>query len=485
MRVSGSRSKRMLLPALLAMASLTLQAQQTGGSAPASTPAASAPQTNSQPTSAPPTAQQPSGAPQGTDQSAGPAAPPEQSTPASAQAPAPDTHASGTPAATTAPPADQTPPASDPKNTSGKKKSKKDAGKDSSKDSGKPTATAAAALPQVTIKAQKNEAPQPGPDGTMPGVKKGSMDDVNAVGTRDIGGRGLGNWYSTETEIKEGKSFSLEIEKSVKFINDPVVTEYVNRIGQNIVKNSDAKVPFTIKVIDSDEINAMALPGGFFYVNSGLVLAADNEAEVAGVMAHEIAHVAAHHAVREQTRQNYAQFGTIPLIFVGGGLGYGLYEAASVGIPITFLQFSRDFERQADFRGGPSRYRAGSDPQALAAFFEKIQSLEKTKPGLVAKTFSDHPQTPDRIASTQTEISHLLPPKDEYVITTSEFDDVKSRLARIENKRKLRDGQGEKKPTLRRASTSPDANGQNPNAQNPNGQTNTEDDRPTLHRRDN
>ena len=190
--------------------------------------------------------------------------------------------------------------------------------------------------------------PQPGPtvgpDGVVQGVHPGSIEDVNAVGTRDIGGRGLGNWYSTESEIKEGKAYSMEIEKSVRFVNDPVVTEFVNRIGQNLVKNSDAKVPFTIKVIDDDSINAMALPGGFFYVNSGAILAADEEAELAGVMAHEIAHVAAHHAMREQTRMNYAQLSTIPLIMIGGYAGYGLYEAAQIGVPLTFLQFSRDFE---------------------------------------------------------------------------------------------------------------------------------------------
>jgi predicted Zn-dependent protease len=246
-----------------------------------------------------------------------------------------------------------------------------------------------AAAQDTAIRARKNTAPEPGPNGVMPGVKKGSLDDVSAVGTRDIGGRGLGNWYSTETEMKEGKGVSMEIEKSVKFINDPVVTEYVNRVGQNIVKNSDAKVPFTIKVIDSDEINAMALPGGYFYVNSGLILAADDEAELAGVMAHEISHVAAHHQMREQTRLNYAQFGTIPLIFLGGGLGYGLYEASGLAVPITFLKFSRDFERQADFLGIQYMYRAGYDPQGLPSMFEKIEHLQKTKPNLVEKTFSD------------------------------------------------------------------------------------------------
>lgn len=356
------------------------------------------------------------------------------------------------------------------------KKDKKDKKKQDAADA-KPTAAEAAAIQDTAIRARKNIAPAPGPNGVMPGVKAGSIDDVNAVGTRDIGARGMGNWYSTETEIKEGKSVSMEVERSVKFINDPVVTEYVNRIGQNIVKNSDAKVPFTIKVIDTDEINAMALPGGFFYVNSGLILAADNEAEMAGVMAHEIAHVAAHHAMREQTRMNYANLGSIPLmIFLPYSMaGYGIYEATQLAVPITFLKFSREFEAQADLLGVEYMYRAGYDPQAFAAFFEKIQNLEKTKPGLVSKAFSDHPQTPDRIESTQNEIAHLLPPKDEYVITTSEFDDVKARLARIENKRKLRDGQDQKKPSLRRAN-----NGQN----TPDGQTKTDDDRPTLHRRD-
>jgi predicted Zn-dependent protease len=320
--------------------------------------------------------------------------------------------------------------------------------------------------------------PGPTTDPTMPGVKAGSIDDVNAVGTRDIGARGMGNWYSTETEIRMGKSYAMQLEKSVKFVNDPVVNEYVNRIAQNLVKNSDAKVPFTIKVIDSDEVNAMALPGGFMYVNSGLILTADDEAEMAGVIAHEIAHVAAHHAVREQTRMNYAQLGTIPLIFIGGWTGYGIYEAAQIGIPLTFLQFSRGFESQADFLGVQYMYRAGYDPQAFVTIFEKLENLEKTKPHLIAKAFSSHPQTPDRIEATQKEIATLLPPRAEYVVTTSEFDDVKARLARIENKRKLNDGGKGNQPTLRRASsTNSDPNASPDSTQQGN-------DRPTLQRRD-
>ncbi len=309
-------------------------------------------------------------------------------------------------------------------------------------------------------------------------VKPGSIEDVSAVGNRNIGGRGMGNWYSTDTEIKMGKGYSMEIEKSTRFITDPVVTEYVNRVGQNIVKNSDCKVPFTIKVIDSDEINAMALPGGFFYVNSGLILNADEEAELAGVMAHETAHVCAHHAVREQTRMNYAQLSTIPLMFVGGWTGYGIYEAMQFAVPMTFLKFSRDFEAQADYLGIQYMYRSGYDPQAFISFFEKVQALEKRKPGLVAKAFSDHPQTPDRILHSQDEIAKILPARDEYTVTTSEFDDVKARLARIENKRRLVDTKDKNKPSLRRASTTTDPN--NPQASG----DDSGDDRPTLHRRE-
>jgi predicted Zn-dependent protease len=313
------------------------------------------------------------------------------------------------------------------------------------------------------------------PNGVMPGVKKGSIDDVSATGTRDIGGRGLGNWYSTESEMKEGKGISMEIERSVKFINDPMVTEYVNRVGQNIVKNSDAKVPFTIRVIDSDEINAMALPGGFFYVNSGLILAADDEAELAGVMAHEIAHVAACHAAREQTRASLIQMASIPFIFIGGGIGYAGYEAAGIGGMFGILKFSRNFEAEADYLGIEYMYRSGYDPSAFVSFFEKVQAMEKKKPGTLAKAFDTHPQNADRIAKSQDEIRKILPAKQQYVVTTSEFDEVKARLAAIENKHKLLDEKDTNKPSLRRTS--------NPSDKSEDGKT-TDDDRPTLKRRD-
>jgi hypothetical protein len=383
------------------------------------------------------------------DQTQGQAQTPSQTSPPQS-APSTTPPAAGTPSTTS----QQAPPASQP------------AADTSSQNPSTPDATG-------------DKAPPPNTEPKDVHVKSGSIQDVNAVGTRNIGGRGMGNWYSTEGEIKMGKGYADEIEKSTKLINDPVVTEYVNRIGQNIVKNSDCKVPFTIKVIDTDEINAMALPGGFFYVNSGLILAADEEAELAGVMAHETAHVCAHHAAREMTRMNYMQIGSIPLIMMTGysWTGYGIYEAINIAIPMTFLMFSREFEAQADYLGVQYMYRAGYDPQAFVTFFEKIQNLEKQKPGAVAKAFSNHPQTPDRIQHTQEEIAKILPAKDEYLVTTSEFDDVKTRLARIENKRKLMDPKNGK-PTLRRASTSDPSANPDPNAPQ-NG-----DDRPTLHRRE-
>ncbi|HMD75907.1 MAG TPA: M48 family metalloprotease [Terracidiphilus sp.] len=316
-------------------------------------------------------------------------------------------------------------------------------------------------------------------------VKPGSIDDVSAVGNRDIGARGVGNWYSIDSEIKMGRTYASEIEKSTKFITDPVVVEYVNRVGQNIVKNSDCKVPFTIKIIDSDVVNAMALPGGFFYVNSGLILNADEEAELAGVMAHETAHVCAHHAAREQTRMNYTQIAMVPLIFIGGWTGYGIYEAAQIAVPVTFMKFSRDFEAQADYLGLQYMYRAGYDPQAFISFFEKVQALEKRKPGMVAKVFEDHPQTPDRILHSQQEIARILPARDEYTVTTSEFDDIKARLARIENKRRLTDSKDKNKPSLRRASTGTgNSTGSSSPSSTGSGSSTSDDGPPTLHRRD-
>ena len=305
----------------------------------------------------------------------------------------------------------------------------------------------------------------------------GGKTDVDAVGNRNVGcGRGVGNWYSVERQVAMGRQFAQQIEAQVKLINDPVVTEYINRVGQNLVRNSDAQVPFTIKVIDSDVVNAMALPGGFFYVNSGLILAADEEAEVAGVMAHEIAHVAACHAAREQTRASLLQMASIPFIFMGGGIGYAGYEAAGLAGMFGILKFSRGFEAEADYLGIEYMYRAGYDPSAFVSFFEKVQALEKKKPGTLAKAFDTHPQNQDRIEKSQEEIRKILPAKQQYVVTTSEFDEVKARLAAIENKHKLLDEKDTNKPSLRRTSNQTD--------KSDDGKGNNDDDRPTLKRRD-
>jgi len=303
----------------------------------------------------------------------------------------------------------------------------------------------------------------------------GGKTDIDAVGNRNVGcGRGVGNWYTIEGQVATGRQYAQQIESQIKLIKDPVITEYVNRVGQNLVRNSDAQVPFTIKVIDSDVVNAMALPGGFFYVNSGLILAADEEAEMAGVMAHEIAHVAACHYGREMTRANLMQLASLPAIFMGGAIGYAIYQGLGLAIPLTFLQFSRAFESEADYLGIEYMYRAGYDPSGFVSFFEKIQAMEKKKPGTLSKAFDTHPQTPDRIEKSQAEIRKILPAKPQYVVTTSEFDDVKSRLAAIENKHKVIEEKDSSKPSLRRTSNQTD----------PSGDTKTDDDRPTLKRSD-
>ena len=309
-------------------------------------------------------------------------------------------------------------------------------------------------------------------DKQQPKIESGSKDDIDAIGTRDVGGgRGLGNWYSLESEIRMGREYAQMIDTTVKLVQDPVINEYVNRIGQNIVRNSDAKVPFTIKVIDSDEVNAFALPGGFFYVNSGLLLAADEEAELAGVMAHEVAHVAVRHAVRQITRANLANLASIPLIFVGGGIGYAARSAAGIGVPMSFMKFSRGFEEEADYFGLQYMYKAGYDPQSFLTFFEKIQALEKKKAGTLSKVFASHPPIESRLSKIQKQTDTKLPSKTQYVVTTSEFDDVRSRLAMLENHRRITDEPNEKRPTLRRVPDKGD-------------ESLADNERPTLKRRE-
>ncbi|OFV97395.1 MAG: peptidase M48 [Acidobacteria bacterium RIFCSPLOWO2_12_FULL_54_10] len=312
--------------------------------------------------------------------------------------------------------------------------------------------------------------------------KKGSKDDVEAIGDRDVG-KGM-NFYSLEKEIALGKALAQQVEQQSQIVMDPVVAEYVNRVGQNLVRNSDAQVPFSIKVIDSDEINAFALPGGFFFVNTGLILATESEAELAGVMAHEIAHVAARHGTRSASKAELANWLTIPLIFLGGPIGFGARSAASVLVPLKFLQFSRGAEREADFLGLQYLYKTGYDPYAFTDFFEKIQAREKSRPGTLAKAFSTHPLTPDRIDAAQTEMTTILPPRDEYVVSSSEYDRVVDRLRVLQN-RGMVDGATEDKedrPTLRRTTKAPD-DGSTPSSDKTEETEEDKDAKPRLERR--
>ena len=246
------------------------------------------------------------------------------------------------------------------------------------------------------------------------------------------------NFYSLEKEIALGKQLAQEVERQAKIIDDPVIAEYVNRVGQNLVRNSDAKVPFTIKVLDSEEVNAFALPGGFFFVNSGLMLKAESEAELAGVMAHEIAHVAARHGTRQATKGQIVNYRHHPAD-LHGRLGRICHPAGRRsrhphGLPALLPQA---MESEADYLGLQYMYKSGYDPTSFVDFFEKIQSLEKKKPGTLAKVFSTHPLTDDRIKSAQDEIQKILVAKPEYVVNTSEFNDVKGRLAMLHNRRKV------------------------------------------------
>jgi predicted Zn-dependent protease len=307
-------------------------------------------------------------------------------------------------------------------------------------------------------------------------IGKDKKKDPEEIGNREVA-KGI-NFYSLEREIAMGKSYAQEVERQAKMVDDPQVTEYVNRIGQNIVRNSDVKVPVTIKVIDSDEVNAFALPGGFFFVNSGLLLKAETEAELAGVMAHEIAHIAARHGTRQATRGEIINIASIPLIFMGGWTGYGIRQGASVLIPMGFLKFSRDFEREADLLGLQYLYKAGYDPTAFVDFFEKLQTAEKRKPGTMAKVFASHPPTGDRIKNAQRNIDEILTSKPEYVVTTSEFNKVRSRLSMLQNRRTGSEGDDPNRPTLRKkGSGKVDSEGNEIPA------SEDDEDRPTLKRR--
>ncbi len=294
--------------------------------------------------------------------------------------------------------------------------------------------------------------------------------DLENIGNRNIN-KGSINFTSIEEEMQLGRGLAADIERESRLVTDSVITEYVNRIGQNLVRNSDAEVPFTIKVIDSTEINAFALPGGYLYINTGLILAADEEAELAGVLAHEIAHVTARHGTESQAKSQIISLASIPLIFLGGVPGLAARQVAEFAIPMTFLKFSRGAEEEADYLGTQYMYRAGYDPAAMITMFEKLQAQQKSSPGKVSGLFSSHPATASRIEKTKETIVTVLPERDEYALTTSEFDRIKDRLTVAENRIPARD---DDRPSLRRRTRRP----------NVSGKESAEDDRPVLRRRD-
>lgn len=326
----------------------------------------------------------------------------------------------------------------------------------------------------TTTASNKDKAEKTPPPSTASSKKTLSVnEDPNLIGKRNINKGIIAKMSgSTEKEVRMGRELAAEVDRQAKFIDDPAVTEYVNRVGQNIVLHSDARIPFTIKVIDSDEVNAFALPGGFFYVNKGLLLVADNEAEVAGVMAHEIAHVAARHAVENQTKASlleYLAMGTS--IFLGGIPGMVFQNTAGLGMLGIFMKFSRGAEEEADKLGVQYMYAAGYDPSAMATMFEKLESKNKKKPGFISKAFATHPAPPERRAAALA-LAARFPEHEEYVISTSEFQRVKSHLLKLSNARATSVGAlpgadegAPGRPTLKRRQPTPD----DPSTTNPDG----------------
>jgi hypothetical protein len=313
-----------------------------------------------------------------------------------------------------------------------------------------------------------------------------TSDDPTMIGKRNINkgiwSGGILGAKGVDSEVKLGRQLAAQVDKEAKFIDDPIITEYVNRVGQNIVLHSDAKVPFTIKVIDSDEVNAFALPGGFFYVNKGLILAADNEAELAGVMAHEIAHVAARHAMENEAKMRAMDIGMLAGILLGGPiLSNVLYNGGGFFEGMAFLKFSRGAEEEADRLGVQYMWAAGYDPGAMATMFEKLEAKNKKKPGTVAKMFQDHPAPADRRASALA-LAARFPEREEYVISSSEFQRVKNRLLRLSNARASSSGTiaasddgTPGRPTLKRRQPTPD---DSTTTTNPDGTQKTDSSKP-------
>jgi len=330
-------------------------------------------------------------------------------------------------------------------------------------------ATASAYAQTPTTEPEPDGAPST-TDGTRPeDPKKLEKYDVNRIGRRGIG-HGF-NLYSIKRERELGQNLAASFEQFSKIVNDPVLNDYVNRIAQKIVRNSDAEVPFTVRLIDSSEIpRAYGLPGGFLYVDSALIFAAESEAELAGVMAHEIAHVAARHATRALTRRRIYSFGG-SLSLLAGPVGIVLNDAGGVAGPLSVKKFSRESEYEADLLGIEYAYSAGYDPEALLSALEKLHAMEASRSATFAKVpgyhfashlpfhdkvsrgLSNYPLTEDRIQRLQTEISTFLPGRNDYILDTNEFQEIKAHLVSLQGPLQLRrhgEGEDPKGPVLRR-----------------------------------
>lgn len=305
----------------------------------------------------------------------------------------------------------------------------------------------------------------------LDGQSKNAKKDPDQIGNRDVGS-GI-NFYSLEKEIALGKQLAQEVERQAKLLTDPITAEFVNRLSQNLARNSDIQVPVTAKIIDSDQVNAFALPGGFLFVNTGLIAKAETEAELAGPLAHEIAHVAARHGTRQVSRAQIANYASLPLIFMGGWGGFAARQGLGLAVPLGFLKFSRGFEQEADMLGVQYMYKAGYDPTAFVDFFEKITALERKKPGTLAEIFRSHPSTETRIKTVQANIQDMLRQQPQYVITTSEFDAVRLRISAHLNR-----------SLATPARTGPTLYGPKRGAEKAGDGEAAEDERPTLKRRD-
>lgn len=315
----------------------------------------------------------------------------------------------------------------------------------------------------------------------LPVAASDKKSDVSEIGNRRVAHRSI---ISQEKEIALGKELSSEIDHSAKVLRDPVINEYVNRVAQNLARNSDLTIPLTVKVIDSPEINAFALPGGFLYVNTGMLLAADEEDQIAGAMAHEIAHVAARHWASQMTKATIAQYAMLPLIFIpmSAGVYYGVVEAYLNGVPLAFLKFSRGAEAEADYLGIQYMYKAGYDPNSYVTFFGKIIEQDRRSPGSIPTVFASHPPTPDRIVKSEEEIKEILPKRDQYLVSTSEFDDMKARLQMVISNRKRLKEEKAGTPTLHKRETTAESTAQPPTGEKPKSEG--EDKPPVLRRRD-